>query len=153
MSKEEIDEIVHKLTRIRTLTGKQALSIIKPLLDHVKQDIKEVNLNIKPDNNLAKVGDWFLFEPIYSEFIEAWKLFKGHRLSPVQGFRELLLHNDYESVVPLLKNAIEKEARYKNLKKEKGEWVEDWTHFKTWVQQRRWEQELPDIAEVKESVL
>jgi hypothetical protein len=101
-----------------------------------------------------KKEDWFLNTDIYKKFInEWWSKYKGIRTSPHITFKYLLEHKDYEDVVGIMGESLKREAGYKEMQKAKGGFVADWPHMKTWIKERRWEQEFPEVEEVKESIL
>jgi len=50
-------------------------------------------------------------------------------------------NKDWKTIIPLLVPAIDGEMQYRAFMKEKGKWVPEWKNFRSWLNQRRWEQE------------
>ena len=103
------------------------------------QKEKEKEKEVKDKNNKAKSNDFAI------AFERARKNYPGVKRGFDTEFRDFKRkHVDWKLVVPLLHDAIHKEAQHKQQMKEKNEFCPQWAHFKTWLSQRRWEQELPD---------
>ena len=56
-------------------------------------------------------------------------------------------HKDYAEVIDLLPLAISEEIEWHNEKKNSGNWVPEYPHLTTWINQRRWESEFENINE------
>jgi hypothetical protein len=55
-------------------------------------------------------------------------------------------HKDWRQVVPYLWQAVENQiAHQQQLKTDPKAFVPEWKHFQTWINQRCWEEELPEI--------
>lgn len=52
---------------------------------------------------------------------------------------------DASTIIPLLIPAIEAEKAHKAALRASGKFCPDWAHFQTWINQNRWEQELPKV--------
>jgi len=50
-------------------------------------------------------------------------------------------HRDWKQVISLLSPAIEKQILLKTRLKEQNKFVPEWKHFRTWINQRCWEEE------------
>jgi hypothetical protein len=82
---------------------------------------------------------------ISEDFESARILYKSH--GKVRGHKTELewlkrKHKDWKEVIPLLLPAIQKQIAYRQ--KNKG-WNPEWKHFMTWLSNRSWEEELPEI--------
>ena len=75
------------------------------------------------------------------------KLYPGTRLGNESEFKNFQKHKDWKECLPLLKPAIEKQINHKQLSKKQGNFTPEWKHFKTWINQRCWEEELPDMVD------
>lgn len=51
-------------------------------------------------------------------------------------------HEDWEDVLPKLKEAISCQIKNRNIKKSKKEFTPEWKNLKTWISQRCWEEEI-----------
>ncbi len=65
-----------------------------------------------------------------ADAFKAWK-----KLDPQNGLRETIL------------SAIQNQSRYKKYLKDKGEFCPEWPHPSTWLNKRRWEDEIPKVEE------
>lgn len=52
-------------------------------------------------------------------------------------------HKDWRNILPLLKPAIKAQIADRQRKKITGEFVPSWKHFRTWINNRCWEEETP----------
>jgi hypothetical protein len=84
-----------------------------------------------------------LFTNTEKLFEEARKIYPGIKRGFDTEFKNFKKHKDFEAVVTTLKQAIENQIKYKELKKKKNEFAPDWKHLKTWVNNRCWEEEIP----------
>lgn len=80
-------------------------------------------------------------------FFDAYELFPGakSRQKNWEDFQKKH-KNEIKDILPKLKQAIEKEIIFKQKQKDSG-WAPQWANFSTWLNQRRWEQELGNIEE------
>jgi len=58
-------------------------------------------------------------------------------------------HKDWADCVELLEPAILREMNYKRMLRSQKVFCPEWPHFRTWLNQRRWEQEFPQIKKEK----
>lgn len=56
-------------------------------------------------------------------------------------------HKDHKAVIDLLLPALEAAIQRREERTKKGQWNPDWPHFRTWISQRRWEENW--VEEVK----
>jgi len=80
-------------------------------------------------------------EEIDIVFFEAYKIYPGSK-SKTDNFKTFKKHKDWKECLPLLKPAVEKEVGHKKALKYYGEFCPDFKNFKTWLNQRCWEQEF-----------
>ena len=66
--------------------------------------------------------------------------YPGVKRGAATEFAQFCKHKDASKVIDLLLPALEAaiERRAENIKK--GKWMPDWPHFRTWISQRRWEE-------------
>ena len=89
------------------------------------------------------------FENIFDEFR---KLYPGIKRGLDIEFTNLKKkHKDWGEVLPLFLPAIEKEIAYHKQKKSASEFVPEYANLQTWINQRRWETELPNIKTNEET--
>ena len=80
-------------------------------------------------------------EKTQEAFLEAYKIYPGSK-SKTDNFKTFKKHKDWKECLPLLKPAVEKEVGHKEALKYYGEFCPDFKNFKTWLNQRCWEQEF-----------
>lgn len=77
------------------------------------------------------------------EFEKFRKLYPGVKRGLSTEFGNLKTkHKDWESVIPMLSNAIINEINFHKRKSENGEFVPQYKHLSTWINNRCWEQEF-----------
>lgn len=77
-------------------------------------------------------------------FDSARKLFPGVKRGSLTEFRAFKKkHKDWIHCLKLLEPAIAREIAYKDRLVRAKEFCPEWPLFKTWLSQRRWEQEFP----------
>ena len=92
------------------------------------------------------------FTDTEKEFEEARKIYPGIKRgskTEYENFRKKC--KDYEAAVTLLKTAIEKQKAYRD--RNKNGFIPEWKHFKTWINNRSWEEELPSVQKELKFVL
>lgn len=87
-------------------------------------------------------------------FDEARKIYPGIKRglqTELAGF--VKKHKDWREVLPLLKPAIEQQTKYKAWLRANNKFYSEWPLFKTWINQSRWEEELPTELSPKQEHL
>ena len=75
-------------------------------------------------------------------FEKVRKLYPGTKRGFSTEFKDFTRkHKDWRKVLPLLMPAIEGQIRARQAKQARKEFVPEWPHFRTWVNQRRWEEQ------------
>lgn len=83
-----------------------------------------------------------------TQFDTARKLYKGQKRGLETEFSCLRnKHNDYREIVQLLYTSIQAEIVHKEKLVAAGQFCPEWPHFSTWLNQRRWEQEFPEVVD------
>jgi len=90
---------------------------------------------------------------IPSEFIEFYNLYPGTKSKKKdwENFKKKF-KTEIKSIIPLLKPNLEKEITYKAKLKELGQFCPEWKILTTWINNRCWEQEFPDVNQEKKFV-
>jgi len=93
-------------------------------------------------------GDWGKnhqgdYPPSWMGF---YRLYPG-RKSLKRDFERLCKHQDWEVQLDLLKPGLDRELRYRDARVEAGVFVEPWKHLSTWINNRCWEDEYPEVVE------
>ena len=92
-----------------------------------KQECKECKNNIYGQN-----------------FLSFWKAYphKIAKKKAQEAWQKLEKAEDMEALLPTLLDAIEKQKQAKEIKKANGEFVSEWPNPATWLNGRRWEDEI-----------
>jgi len=82
---------------------------------------------------------------IYSQnFLNYWKEYPNRvaKKKAHEAWNKLEKAEDMETLLPILLDAIENQKKAKETLKAKGEFVSEWPHGATWLNGRRWEDEI-----------
>ena len=78
------------------------------------------------------------------KFIAFREAFPGTRRTWTTEFARLKKHRDWKAVIPLLMPALDKEKAWRQRCADIGAFCPEWAMLSTWINQRRWEQELAE---------
>lgn len=148
-----ISLVVLNRTSTDTATVPQSTPLLEPLPTHI---YKLITNNIKPiEENFSKVENFIQSlktkETIFKSdnnkllFENFRKEYPGTKRGLDTEFKDFQKQNDWEMVLPRLKDAIIKEIEHNNAEINAGRFVPPYAHLKTWISQRRWEQEFGKI--------
>ena len=119
------------------------ISEMKMRLETGHKTVVETALIQQPDNNKKDKKEK---NDIYmSKFDEARKIYLGTKRGLQTEFNNFIKQKDWEEAISLLRPAIAKEINYKQELINQGKFCPDWKNFQTWINNRCWEQELPQI--------
>lgn len=135
--------------RIRSLSAadvEQDLTNAEQRLANVEQPDIDVQQNPTDKKRLDKIREINMSESeIFFLFV---KLYRGTKRAKDTEFKDFKKkHTDWKEVIPLLIPALKTQIAHKIALASKGEFVADWKHLKTWLNQRDWEMELPNHPE------
>lgn len=78
------------------------------------------------------------------QFEEFRKAYKGRKRGHKEEFENFKKKNaNWREIVPLLMPALQRLEEYNAAANAAGKWVPQWAHLQTWINQRRWTEELP----------
>lgn len=81
------------------------------------------------------------------QFEEFRKAYKGRKRGHKEEFENFKKKNtDWREIVPLLMPALHRLEEYNAAAMAAGKWVSQWANLQTWINQRRWTEELPAVA-------
>lgn len=95
---------------------------------------------------IDKVKDKVNTEVQLVEFARARDLYGGTKGSYKVELKNFQRHKDWQSQLPKLAPAIENLLAWREAAKASDIFVPEWKHFRTWINQRCWEDELPAIT-------
>jgi hypothetical protein len=82
------------------------------------------------------------------EFDKARRAFGGTKLGNKTEFTNFQRHNDWQECLPLLLPAVKREIEHRaELKQMQVQFIPQWKNFRTWINQRCWEQEFVETKE------
>lgn len=80
------------------------------------------------------------FEEEFEKFRKLYPWTKRGHKTEFEYFKKK--HKDWETVIPLLVSAIQKEINFHEIKQRNGEFVPQYKNLSTWINNRCWEQEF-----------
>ena len=83
------------------------------------------------------------FEIQFEEFRKSYPGSKRGLPTEFKHFKKK--HDDWKEILPKLLPAIEDQKRWRTAQKQIGMFVPSWKHLQTWINQRCWEMEPPDL--------
>lgn len=81
------------------------------------------------------------------QFEAVRQLYPGTKRGLETEFAQFCKHKDAGKVIDQLLPALEAAIQRREERTKKGQWNPDWPHFRTWISQRRWEENW--VEEVK----
>jgi len=86
--------------------------------------------------------------PLYSTFEEARTLYPGTKRGYDTELKNFLKKNEID-IMPCLYPAIQKQIEWRKKSREAKSFVPMWKNFSTWVNQKCWEDILPEIEKIE----
>ena len=114
----------------------------------VKEPLSNGHVTVKPHKKTTP-------DPLIEEkrlFNEARKLYPGTKRGNETEFSTLQKkHKDWKNVLPHLLACVKYQIQERKERKERKEFVPEWPHFSTWINQRRFEEAMDDDSETQEN--
>ena len=118
------NSVIHQLEKYNLKINKPLRSPLQGAKDKDKDKDKDMNKDI---------------------FDLARKFYPGTKRGLDTEFKNFIKHSDWKICMPLLYPAIEKQKKFRNKLFSESKFIPEWKHFKTWINQRCWEDELNEI--------
>lgn len=83
------------------------------------------------------------------EFEKFRKLYKGAKRGHLTELKTLKKQRDWKQVIPMLVPAYESQLIWRENASKSGMFVPEHANLSTWINQRRWEMEMPELPEPK----
>ena len=116
-----------------------------------KQECKELIKNEKKDNTLSLNQNFKeeadRYKIMFDEFRIKYPSNKKGLETEFSNMRKK--HKDYQEVIPTLLPSLELQIERRRRLKEAGSFVPEWKHLTTWINNRCWEEEIPEEAKPK----
>lgn len=84
-------------------------------------------------------------------FKEAYVIYGGMKRFVTTEFKELKKHEDWKEVLPMLKESIEKQVKWREAKLKAGEFCPEWKHMQKYLAERQFEVMYSVTPEVQNS--
>lgn len=114
--------------------------VLTRTLQGPKEKEQEQEKEQELEQEKEKTREEFLFETARS-------IYPGKKrglLTEFENFKKK--HKDWRSIIEMLRPAVMAQMDHREyLRESKAKFIPEWPHFKTWIEQRRWEEELPEI--------
>lgn len=104
-----------------------------------------VNVIIADDNPQSKVKK-SIVNKMSIAFEDFWKKYPGTKSGAVAEYENFLKKNK-QDMIPHLMPGLEKEIKHRELLRANKKFEPNWKNLSTWINNRCWEQELPEIKE------
>ncbi len=121
------------------LGGRPAKANEKHKLNHTPKRTEDEDVNGNIDRNR-------------DEFEKVRKAYSGTRRGLDTEFKNFQRHEDWKTELPKLYVKLHDEEIIRDHQSESNLFVPPWPHFRTWINQRRWEQEFEKIETYDEQV-
>jgi len=95
------------------------------------------------DNNVNNVNKETNSQNLKIQFEEFRVLYPGTKRGLNTEFQQIKKHSDYKEIIPTLKETIQKHIKHRSHLNKIGEFVPQWKNLQTWINQRCWEEEIP----------
>ena len=159
-------EIDTKQSLVTLQDTKQSLEDTKQsLVEHTKQSLEATKQSLDYNNNNNNIRDNnnnnynieknSKIKDNKDIFEEARKIYRGTKRGCNTEYEVFIKHKDWQEVLPNLKAAIQREINYIEGLKKEGKFAPEYKHFRTWLNQRCWENEFlsPDNKVINETEL
>nr|DAI97842.1 MAG TPA: replisome organizer [Caudoviricetes sp.] len=139
-----IQEYIYSLLSIEKEEDKIILDNIINTLSQNSQNAKSAQAETK-EKPAPKTSE--PSSELEQQFEDFRKAYQGRKRGHKEEFENFKKKNpDWREVVPLLMPALQRLEEYIATAKAAGEWVPQWANLQTWINQRRWTEELPTVV-------
>jgi hypothetical protein len=101
----------------------------------------------KEENKKEKNKKEFFSEEDFNVFKVAKDYYLGTKLGTQTEFDKFMKHKDWKQCLPLLLPAMIREKVEKQKLIDAGKFSPNWKNFSTWINQRCWETEYPNVSQ------
>lgn len=136
VSKQELFNLINLFNNQENTTAK---AVLEATLQHLENENRNENEIVIDKKRGIDKGEK------YAQFENFRLAYPGNKRGYEIELKTLQKHDDWQSVIPLLTPALQKEMNWRSQAKAANVWTPDWANLQTWLNQRRWEQELKSI--------
>lgn len=123
-----------------------------------KEDIYNINNNNNHllTNNINKEKKETKKKKVFNEFEQQFEDFRKYYPGIKRGFQIEFdnfkkKHPDWKEILPLLIPAVDRLIAYREQCRARGQFVAEYPHLQTWLNQSRWEIEYPEVTEQQQN--
>ena len=147
---KQIGNIQEYIYSLLSIEKKEEINLIESIIKTLSQKLQNAEaVHTEPVEPQVKKAPKPA-EPsgeLEQQFEEFRKAYKGRKRGSKEEFENFKKKNpNWREIIPLLMPALERLEKYNAEAVAAGKWVSQWPHLQTWINQRRWTEELPMIA-------
>lgn len=129
--------------------------LIKEINKEEDNNIYNINNNLST-RNIKEKKTKTKTKKVFNEFEQQFEDFRKHYPGIKRGFQQEFdnfkkKHPNWKDLLPLLIPAVDRLIAYTEHRRARGEWVAEYPHLQTWLNQSRWEVEFPNINEQQQT--
>lgn len=147
---KQIGNIQEYIYSILSKENKEDNYLIENIINTLSQNSQNAEEAQEEKNEVQKKTAPKTAEPsseLEQQFEEFRKAYKGRKRGHKEEFENFKKKNpDWREIVPLLMPALHRLEEYNAAAMAAGKWVPQWANLQTWINQRRWTEELPTVA-------
>lgn len=143
----QIGNIQEYIYNILSSTDKEKNNYIESIINTLSQNLQNAenaqveNAEVQEKAAPKKAEPSTELEQQFEEFRKAYKGRKRGHKEEFENFKKK--NTDWREIVPLLMPALHRLEEYNAAAMAAGKWVPQWANLQTWINQRRWTEELP----------
>lgn len=137
---------VYEILEKYNLLNKNQNSVLYPInrvLNRVQEKDKEKE---EEKDRKEGLGENQKLHAVFEEFRKAYP---GKKRGHETEFNVISKHSDFKAVILKLPSILSAHIGWREKMQQSGQFVPNWANLQTWLNQRRWEEELPAIEEPK----
>lgn len=149
-SGKQIGNIQEYIYSILSIENKEEINLIENIINTLSQNLQDAENAQAENKDVQKKTAPKTAEPsseLEQQFEEFRKAYKGRKRGHKEEFENFKKKNtDWREIVPLLMPALHRLEEYNAAAVAAGKWVPQWANLQTWINQRRWTEELPAVV-------
>lgn len=144
---KQIGNIQEYIYSILSIEKKEEINLIESIINTLSQNSQNAEVaqaeTLEPQAKAAPKTSAPSSE-LEQQFEEFRKAYKGRKRGYKEEFENFKKKNsNWREIVPLLMPALQRLEEYNASETAAGRWVSQWPHLQTWLNQKRWTEELP----------
>lgn len=145
-----LEGTISRIYNILSSNEKEKNNFTENIINTLSQNLQDAENAQAEKTEVQKKAAPKTAEPsseLEQQFEEFRKAYKGRKRGHKEEFENFKKKNtDWREIVPLLMPALHRLEEYNAAAVAAGKWVPQWANLQTWINQRRWTEELPAVA-------